>query len=78
MTVGRLTGDWLIVRLGAALIVRAGGLLVIVGIGLALLGPPLIGSAAERLTLRGALAILALTGAIMLALGGVVRTQPDS
>lgn len=129
MTVGRLTGDWLTVRLGPARIVRGGGLLVVAGIGVILLtaapsatilgfgligagvacpfplvisaaartphiapgraiaamatvgytgsflGPPLIGSVAEILTLRWALGLLGLVGLLMLAIGGRVGAR---
>jgi MFS family permease len=132
MTVGRLTGDWLTMRLGAARIVRGGGLLVIIGIGLALfiqipiiaiigfgligaglacpfplilstasrspgvdpgraiaamatvaytgslLGPPLIGSIAEAMTLRGALGLLGLAGLLMFLIGGVVQPTTNT
>jgi fucose permease len=37
MTAGRLTGDWLTLRLGPARIVRAGGVLVVAGMGVILL-----------------------------------------
>jgi fucose permease len=37
MTVGRLTGDWLTMRIGPAWVVRGGGLLVIAGISLVVL-----------------------------------------
>jgi MFS family permease len=42
MTAGRLTGDWLTLRLGPARIVRAGGVLVVAGMGVILLtqAPP--------------------------------------
>lgn len=126
MAVGRLTGDWLALRLGPGLLVRCGGVLVTLGIALALLvaspyaaiagfgligaglscifplilsaasrtpgiasgtaiaamatagytgflvGPPLIGTAAEALTLRGALGVLVLFGVLTVAFGGVV------
>ncbi|HMA34291.1 MAG TPA: MFS transporter [Chloroflexia bacterium] len=129
MAAGRLTGDWLTLRLGPAYIVRAGGLLVIAGIAVlglagtlpaavlgfgligagvacpfplvisaaarapglapgraiaamatvaysgAFVGPPLIGAAAELLTLRGALGLLGGVGLIMLLLGGTVQPR---
>jgi MFS family permease len=132
MTTGRLTGDWLTLRLGAARIVRGGGLLVIIGIGLALLspipalaiigfgligagvacpfpiiirtasrtpgvdpgraiaamatvgytgtllGPPIIGSIAEIISLRGALGLLSFVGVIMLWIGGAVQPPAES
>lgn len=126
MAAGRLTGDWLTLRLGPSLLVRGGGALVVGGIGLALLGgsapvaiagfglvgaglscvfplvlsaaarrsdvapgtaiaamatagytgflvgPPLIGTAATVLSLRGALALLGLLGAFIVLFGAVV------
>ena len=39
MAGGRLTGDWLAVRLGPTRLVRSGGLLVVVGIGLIVIAP---------------------------------------
>ncbi|MBC8075655.1 MAG: hypothetical protein H7Y32_06220, partial [Chloroflexales bacterium] len=40
-------------------------------------GPPLIGSVAEAFTLRGALAVLALFGALIAVLGATsLRAQP--
>ncbi|HEX6607042.1 MAG TPA: MFS transporter, partial [Chloroflexia bacterium] len=39
------------------------------------IGPPLIGSVAEILTLRGALSILVLVGLLMLLIGGRVQPQ---
>lgn len=131
MAIGRLTGDWLTLRLGPALLVRGGGLLVTLGIALALLvaspyvaivgfgligsgvscifplllsaasrtpgiasgtaiagmatagytgflvGPPLIGTAAEVVTLRGALGVLVLFGVLTLVFGGVVGKGTD-
>jgi MFS family permease len=126
MAVGRLTGDWLTLRLGAGRIARGGGALVALGVALALVigkplaaivgfgligaglscifplilsaaartpgigpgtaiaaiatagytgflvGPPLIGSLAEALSLRGALGVLGVLGVLILAFGGAV------
>jgi MFS family permease len=123
MAAGRLSGDWLTLRVGPSRLVAGGGLLVTAGIALALLGgspllaiigfglvgagvacsfplvlsaaattpgvapsaaiaaiatsgysgflvgPPLIGSIATVLSLRGALATLALFGVLMAVLG---------
>lgn len=131
MAAGRLSGDWIILRLGPLAIVRGGAVLVVLGVGLALLGglvplavvgfgligaglatvfplilsaaartpgvapataiaamatagysgflvgPPLIGSAAAALTLRGALGLLALCGLLMLLLAGRLRSSTD-
>ena len=130
MAAGRLTGDWLVLRLGPATVLRAGGGLVALGIGLAivgaappmaivgfgfvgaglacsfplllsagartpgvaastaiaaiatagytgfLVGPPLIGSLAEAVSLRWALALLALVGVLVVVFGGTVERRP--
>lgn len=127
MAIGRLTGDWLTLRLGPTLLVRGGGALVTLGVALALLGgspiaaivgfglvgagiscvfplilsaasrtpgvppgtgiaamatvgytgflvgPPLIGTAAEALSLRGALGLLGLFGVLMVVFGSAVK-----
>lgn len=127
MTVGRLTGDALIMRLGASIVVRGGGVLAFVGLlifvlspwpllaisgcaligaGLALpfplvitaaagnvnvppgraissmatvgyagslLGPPLIGSVSELVSLRGALGLLCLASLTLVLLGSRVK-----
>lgn len=54
---------------------RAIAAMATVGYTGSLLGPPVIGSAAEALTLRGALGLLSLVGMIMLLLGGRVQQQ---
>jgi MFS family permease len=126
MAAGRLSGDWLTLRLGPARLVAGGGVLVTAGISLALLGgspllaiigfglvgagvacsfpivlsaaavtpgivpsaaiaaiatagysgflvgPPLIGTLATVLSLRGALGTLALVGVLMAVLGPLV------
>lgn len=126
MAAGRLSGDWLTLKLGARRIVRGGGALVALGVALAvtlgqplvaiagfgligagvactfplllsaaartpgiapgaaiaaiatsgytgfLVGPPLIGSLAEALSLRGALGVLGVLGVLILAFGGAV------
>lgn len=123
MTVGRLAGDWLTLRLGPARIVQGSGVLIIAGIACILLsavplgaivgfgligggaacifplvlsaasrtpgvasgtaiaamatagytgflvGPPLLGSVASVLTLRGALGLLGLVGVLILIVG---------
>jgi hypothetical protein len=43
-----------------------------------LIGPPLIGSVAEIVALRGALGLLALFGIIIVVLGTTVTGQPQS
>ena len=132
MAAGRLTGDWLTVRLGAARLIVGGGVLVTAGIALALLGgspplaiigfalvgagvacafplvlsaaaampgvvpsaaiaamatagysgflvgPPLIGSLASLISLRGALGTLALFGVLMAVLGTRSLHTPPS
>lgn len=129
MAAGRLTGDWLTLRLGPGRIARGGGALVALGVALAiaagapaaaivgfgligagvscifplilsaaarapgiapgtaiaamatagysgfLVGPPLIGSLAEALSLRGALGVLGVLGVLILAFGGAVEPQ---
>jgi MFS family permease len=129
MAIGRLTGDWLTVKLGAGRITRGGGALVTVGVALAvitgdpimaiigfgligagiscvfplilsaaartpgtapgiaiaamatsgytgfLVGPPLIGSLAEALSLRGALGVLGVLGVLILTFGGAVEPK---
>lgn len=131
MAVGRLTGDWLTLKLGAGRIARGGGALVALGVVLAvatnapliaivgfgligagvscifplilsaaartpgivpgtaiaamatsgytgfLVGPPLIGSLAEALSLRGALGVLGLLGLLILAFGGAVGLKRE-
>lgn len=126
MAAGRLSGDWLTLKLGAGRIARGGGALVVLGVALAvvagspvaaivgfgligagvscifplilsaaartpgiapgtaiaamatsgytgfLVGPPLIGSLAEALSLRGALGVLGVLGALILVFGGAV------
>jgi fucose permease len=126
MAAGRLTGDWLTLRLGPGRLARSGGALVVLGIVLAvatteplaaiagfgligagvscifplilsaaartpgiapgtaiaamatsgytgfLVGPPLIGSLAEALSLRGALGVLGVLGMLILVFGGAV------
>jgi MFS family permease len=126
MAVGRLTGDWLTVRLGPTALVRGGGTLLTAGILLTLLssapvpaiagfgligagvscifplilsaaartpnvapgtaiaamatsgytgflvGPPLIGSIAEVLSLRGALGLLGLFGVLIVLAAGTI------
>lgn len=139
MAVGRLTGDWLTLRLGTTRMVRGGGALVALGIALALaspvpalviagyglvgagvscifplilsaaartpgiapstaiaamatagytgflVGPPLIGSVAEALSLRVALGFLGLLGVLVVVSGAAVeraaispRSSPES
>jgi hypothetical protein len=129
MAAGRLTGDWLTLRIGAGRIARGGGALVALGVALALttgeplaaiagfglvgagvscifplilsaaartpgiapgiaiaamatsgytgflVGPPLIGSLAEALSLRGALGVLGVLGVLILAFGGAVEPK---
>jgi MFS family permease len=129
MAAGRLSGDWLTLRLGAGRIARGGGALVALGVALAvatseplaaiagfgligagiscifplilsaaartpgivpgiaiaamatsgytgfLVGPPLIGSLAEALSLRGALGVLGVLGVLILAFGGAVEPR---
>jgi MFS family permease len=129
MAAGRLSGDWLTLRLGAGRITRGGGVLVALGVALAvatgepraaiagfgligagvscifplilsaaartpgivpgiaiaamatsgytgfLVGPPLIGSLAEALSLRGALGVLGVLGVLILAFGGAVEPR---
>jgi MFS family permease len=129
MAAGRLSGDWLALRLGAGRIARGGGALVALGVALAvvageplaaivgfgligagvscifplilsaaartpgiapgtaiaamatsgytgfLVGPPLIGSLAEALSLRGALGALGVLGVLILAFGGAVELR---
>src|SRR5262245_1106923 len=129
MAGGRLSGDWLTLRLGAGRIARGGGALVALGVALAvatgeplaaivgfgligagvscifplilsaaartpgivpgiaiaamatsgytgfLVGPPLIGSLAEVLSLRGALGVLGVLGVLILAFGGAVEPR---
>jgi fucose permease len=43
-----------------------------------LVGPPMIGTVAELLTLRGALGLLALFGVLIVVLGGAVADKPQS
>jgi hypothetical protein len=43
-----------------------------------LLGPPLIGSIAEAMTLRGALGLLGLAGLLMFLIGGVVQPTTNT
>lgn len=132
MTIVRLTGDWLTLRLGALLLVRGGGALITLGIGLilvsqtpviaiigfgligagaacifplvlsaaaktpnlapgtaiaaiatagytgSLVGPPLIGSVAEVLTLRGALGTLGLVGLLIMLFGSAVQGRQQT
>ena len=132
MAAGRLSGDWLTLRLGAGRIPRGGGVLVALGVALAmasgeplvaiagfgligaggscifplilsaaartpgiapgtaiaamatsgytgfLVGPPLIGSLAEALSLRGALGVLGVLGVLILAFGGAVEPKHNS
>jgi fucose permease len=129
MAAGRLSGDWLTLRLGAGRIARGGGALVALGVALAvatneplaaiagfgligagiscifplilstaartpgivpgvaiaaiatsgytgfLVGPPLIGSLAGALSLRGALGVLGVLGVLILAFGGAVEPR---
>jgi MFS family permease len=129
MAVGRLSGDWLTLKIGAGRIARGGGVLVTLGVALALatseplaaiagfgligagvscifplilsaaartpgiapgtaiaamatsgytgflVGPPLIGSLAEALSLRGALGVLGLLGVLILAFGGAIEPR---
>jgi MFS family permease len=129
MAAGRLSGDWLTLKLGAGRIARGGGALVALGVALAvatgeplaaivgfsligagvscifplilsaaartpgiapgiaiaamatsgytgfLVGPPLIGSLAEALSLRGALGVLGVLGVLILAFGGAVEPR---
>ncbi len=131
MAAGRLSGDWLTLRLGAGRIARGGGALVALGVALAiatgeplaaiagfgligagvscifplilssaartpgivpgiaiaamatsgytgfLVGPPLIGSLAEALSLRGALGVLGVLGVLILAFGGAVEPKKN-
>ncbi|HWQ15786.1 MAG TPA: MFS transporter [Roseiflexaceae bacterium] len=131
MAAGRLSGDWLTLKLGAGRIARGGGALVALGVALAmatgeplaaiagfgligagvscifplilsaaartpgiapgtaiaamatcgytgfLVGPPLIGSLAEALSLRGALGVLGVLGVLILAFGGAVKPKHD-
>jgi fucose permease len=130
MAVGRLAGDGLALRLGAAWVVRVGGALVALGIGLVvasdlpliaivgfgligaglacsfplllsaaartpgvaastaiaaiatagytgfLVGPPLLGTVAEVLTLRVALGLLGIVGVLVAVFGGAVERRP--
>jgi MFS family permease len=130
MAVGRLAGDGLALRLGAAWVVRVGGALVALGIGLVvasdlpliaivgfgligaglacsfplllsaaartpgvaastaiaaiatagytgfLVGPPLLGTVAEALTLRVALGLLGIVGVLVAVFGGAVERKP--
>jgi MFS family permease len=132
MAAGRLAGDGLALRLGAAWVVRAGGALVALGIGLAvasdvppiaivgfglvgaglacsfplllsaaartpgvaastaiaaiatsgytgfLVGPPLIGTVAEALTLRVALGLLGIVGVLVAVFGGAVERRSSA
>jgi MFS family permease len=129
MAAGRLAGDGLALRLGAARVVRGGGALVALGIALVivsdvpaiaiagfgligaglacsfplllsaaartpgqapstgiaaiatagytgfLVGPPLIGSVAEAVTLRGALGLLGVVGVLVAVFGGAVERR---
>lgn len=132
MATGRLTGDWLTLRLGAGRIARSGGALVALGVTLTVLtgaplvaiigfgligagvscifplilsaaartpgvapgiaiaamatagytgflvGPPLIGSLAEAISLRGALGVLGLLGLLIFGFGGAVEPRKNT
>ncbi len=132
MAAGRLTGDWLTTRLGAALLVRISGVLILVGMVMALIsmslwisvvgfalvgagiscifplilsaasrtpgiapgtaiaamatagytgflvGPPLLGTLAELVTLRGALALLTISGVLVIVLGASIGRGPSA